>query len=45
MVRLEPVKHYPQPFREKNNLDVFRVDLSQVVSKYIGETEKSGIHF
>jgi SpoVK/Ycf46/Vps4 family AAA+-type ATPase len=26
---------------KKNNLDVFRVDLSQVVSKYIGETEKN----
>ena len=26
---------------KKNNLDVYRVDLSQVVSKYIGETEKN----
>ncbi|MDC3238743.1 ATP-binding protein [Flavobacteriaceae bacterium] len=26
---------------KKNNLDVFQVDLSQVVSKYIGETEKN----
>lgn len=26
---------------KKNDLDVFRVDLSQVVSKYIGETEKN----
>ena len=26
---------------KKNKLDVFRIDLSQVVSKYIGETEKN----
>lgn len=26
---------------KKNNLDVYRVDLSMVVSKYIGETEKN----
>ena len=26
---------------KKNQLDVFRIDLSQVVSKYIGETEKN----
>ena len=26
---------------KKNELDVFRIDLSQVVSKYIGETEKN----
>ena len=26
---------------KKNKLDVYRVDLSQVVSKYIGETEKN----
>ena len=26
---------------KKNNIDVYRVDLSQVVSKYIGETEKN----
>lgn len=26
---------------EKNNMDVYRVDLSMIVSKYIGETEKN----
>ena len=26
---------------KKNNLDVYRIDISQVVSKYIGETEKN----
>lgn len=26
---------------KKNNIDVYRIDLSQVVSKYVGETEKN----
>ena len=26
---------------KKNNIDVYRIDLSQLVSKYIGETEKN----
>lgn len=26
---------------KKNNIDVYRIDLSQIVSKYVGETEKN----
>ena len=37
----ENVNNANPPAYKKNNLDVYRVDLSQVVSKYIGETEKN----